>query len=191
RCAWFFVALFSRLREEMVRWGRHNSYIKLSEAWRTYFASRQRRIFEEVRARAIELVETDPWRTDIARSQCRKDAQAVAEALILQICRMTGERPSSRGKVQLLLFFNDASVLGASEYPLVVMSHLFIHLPIVFLHISPRTVSLKRGAPECGEECVKDLGHYLSSEALVPLPLDMPSDVRTNYLWEFLSGRML
>ncbi|KAG7098867.1 hypothetical protein E1B28_000768 [Marasmius oreades] len=188
RCAWFFVALFSILREEMVRWGRHGNYIALSEAWRDFLSSRRQRIYEQVVVRSVELVETDLCRADITKSPSRKDAQAAAEALILQICRMTGERPSSRGKVQLLLLFDDASVLEASEYTIIVTSHLFIHLPVMFLHISP---PWKGGPSERTEEDVKDLGHYLSAEALVPLPLDMPLDIRTNHLWEFLSGRMI
>ncbi|KAL0570504.1 hypothetical protein V5O48_011450 [Marasmius crinis-equi] len=187
RCAWFFVALFSKICEEMIRWHRHNSYLKLAEVWRDFIWARREKIYEDVRLRSIELLHADPWRADRSGSQSQKEAQSAAEALILQICRMTGERPASRGKIQVLVFFNDASVLGASEYPLVTTSHLFIHLPIMFLHITRREPE----PPAENEDCHQDLAQYFRSEAFVPLPMDMPIEVRTSYLWEFLSGRML
>ncbi|KAK1232649.1 hypothetical protein PQX77_004211 [Marasmius sp. AFHP31] len=189
RCAWLFVALFAKIRDAMIRCHRHNSYLKLAELWREFIWSRREKIFEDVMSTATQLVDADPWRTDRTRSQSQKEAQNAAEALILQICRMTGETPSSRGKIQVLVFFNDASVLGPAEYPIVVTSHLFIHLPIMFLHLTPRKSTFKESLDDSEE--LQDLGEYFRSEAFVPLPLDMPLEVRSSYLWEFLSGRML
>ncbi|KAJ8077156.1 hypothetical protein AAF712_004056 [Marasmius tenuissimus] len=189
RCAWLFVALFAKIRDAMMRCHRHNSYLKLAELWREFIWSRREKIFEDVMSTAAQFVDADPWRADRTRSQSQKEAQNAAEALILQICRMTGETPSSRGKIQVLVFFNDASVLGPAEYPIVVTSHLFIHLPIMFLHLTPRKSTFKESLDDSEE--LQDLGEYFRSEAFVPLPLDMPLEVRSSYLWEFLSGRML
>ena len=53
RCAWFFVALFAKVREAMILFHRHNSYLRLAELWREFIWTRREKIYEDIRSMAV------------------------------------------------------------------------------------------------------------------------------------------
>ncbi|ESK88445.1 hypothetical protein Moror_14681 [Moniliophthora roreri MCA 2997] len=192
RCAWFLVALFSRIRQEMQTWEVHHGYRELAQAWKDYFCSHRAQIYEEVRALTIDLISIDPWPTDVLKSQCKKQAKAAAESLISQISRLTGGESSTRRDMKLVISFDDADALEEAEYTMIILSSLFVHLPIMFFHITSRSLL----NIECSNEVTpgafeNTLPSSYHDPAFVPLPLDLPSGSLRKSIQEFLSGRRM
>ncbi|KAK7035519.1 hypothetical protein VNI00_011812 [Paramarasmius palmivorus] len=192
RCAWFLVALFSKIRDEISTWEHHQNYLELSRTWKQYFWVHKTRILEDVRARTIDLISIDPWPTDGLRSQCKKQARLAAESLVALISRLAGGEPSTLQTIRLIISFDHAEVLAEAEYSMIILSHLFTHLPIMFLHITTRpmhgTISFTRTALPTVNYPFAALHE---DSMFVPLPLDLPSGCLRRSIQEFLSGRRL